>query len=926
MRKLLLLIILNTMFLSGLKAQVQTVVCAFESDSVPVSKRDLIATRIKLQNKGNTTANLKLVSSIAGNLLTMPDTVTLQPGKTRIIPVKFLPSADVLGGANPAVTVSYKNINTGELLNARLLLNMDRSGLVRIAATDPIVYINTTTGKATLRFRCANMGYADAQIVIKLTVNPTGLQIINPIRTLKLEAASQQIVEIDANYIRSGGNGIIPEFNVVAEVSDASGSPLSTSVIQVTSLGSRRADVAATQHDLGNVSGISYTNMNRALDYYTLSTSGNIIPTTDKRFDYNLNLNYYNGLNTTDIYDTWVGYTGKNFGMRVGNVMDNLDFSLFGRGIKLSFNMDEHNSVDAYGVQNSYLLYSQANNQLPFASTAALNYRYKNQLTEGNVAAIFNNNPLTRVQTQLVNGRLAIATGEKQMLELRGGASYETVKATTDSKAGAAAGVNYTYFGERFDINFNNYFSTAYYSGLQRGSLSLNNRINYRFNKALSVFTRYALIENSPRYLTDTVLLYNGFYNNTATYEAGFNITAGRFNVSFHPYWFNQSLSQANNQLVPGLNLNGDLRSTSQRLGIDLTYTFKSGKMFTMLSDFGVTESNNTQLSNRRYRAYRIMANYSGSWWGFHSLLQNGPYYLSEEAIANQTGNKYYAYSFGPDVHFAAFKNKLNVNITDYFNYTAYRGSSNHSLNTQVQYRIDNGWALSGEVFYNAYSAYNNSYNLQTRLGIVKRFDRTGTPGTQKLKLSFYEDTNHNNQWDAGEKALEGLVVNIADETSTNNSGRLNTVTDKKGVVEYVNLKEGNYSVNLLKSNGWNLPGQASVNLSKSKKIMIPMVKSGWLTGKINVTKQAYLNTKPSLEGLKVVAKNDKNITFSTLTNEDGEFELPLPIDHYLISIEADPTQYAINNQGQQVNVGQTNKQLEFSLTDERRKVVVKQF
>lgn len=108
---------------------------------------------------------------------------------------------------------------------------------------------------------------------------------------------------------------------------------------------------------------------------------------------------------------------------------------------------------------------------------------------------------------------------------------------------------------------------------------------------------------------------------------------------------------------------------------------------------------------------------------------------------------------------------------------------------------------------------------------------------------------------------------------------------------------------------------------------MIPLVKSGWLTGKIKVIKQAYLSTTPVLEGIKAVAVNDKNLNFTTLTNEAGEFELPLPINHYRVSVEADPHQYAVSNQTQQVNINASNnKQLEFNLVDERRKVIVKQF
>ncbi|RYE18167.1 MAG: hypothetical protein EOP51_22490, partial [Sphingobacteriales bacterium] len=882
----------------------------------------MISSKLKLQNNSNAGVKLKLAAVTAGNLLTLPDTITIPAFTSRVLPVKFLPSADLLGSDMPAISIAYTNVSTGKPVKAVLFIQFQQDVPITLNSPEPVVYINNLTGKAALRFRCVNRGYSNVQVLLKLNINPAGLQVIDPVRTLKLTPGSEQMVEFEATCLKLN-NSLAPEFNVTAEATNMAGSLLATSIVQVTSLTSKRADMAVGQYAVGNTSGLSYTRLNQANGYYTVTANGNTVPGSSNQLSYNLNVNYYDRLNTIDAYDTWVSYSNKNFTVLAGNLMDNLDFSLFGRGIKLSVKAGANSNIDVYGMQNSYLLYTQAANHIPFSSTYALNYSFKKENgMQCNIAALFNYNPFTGVQTRFLNSRANVVKNKTHELDVRGGVSYETLKASNSAHTGIAAGADYAYRNGRFDVTLNNYYSSAYYSGLQRGVLQLNERLTYRAGSSVSVFGRYSLLNNKPLYMVDTLTINQGLYNDMTIYEAGLNLRKGSLSLTMHPYLLNQALNQTSGGAFT--RINGLLNSSSKRIGVDLIYSLRGGRQLYVLSDMGFTQSSNTDLKKQRYQSLRIIATYSDKWWGLHSLIQKAPYYLSEEAIASRTDGGYYACSFGPDVHFSAFNKKLAVNVSNYFNYTSYNKNRSNSLNGRVQYQVKNGWAVSGQVFYNSYSTLSNGQNLQTRLGVVKQFTRNNVPGGKKLKVSFYDDINNNNRWDDNERAIEGVVVNIAQEGKADNQKQLTTVTGKKGTIEYVDLKKGYYSVYLLRTNGWHLATPVNINLADDKKMDVPLVKSGRLAGKVKAVKQEYITSKPLLEGIKIVATSDQNTVFTTLTNENGEFELPLPVNRYHISADVDPKRYTVSNQAQIVAVKKENNEtLQFDLTDEGRKVVV---
>jgi hypothetical protein len=107
----------------------------------------------------------------------------------------------------------------------------------------------------------------------------------------------------------------------------------------------------------------------------------------------------------------------------------------------------------------------------------------------------------------------------------------------------------------------------------------------------------------------------------------------------------------------------------------------------------------------------------------------------------------------------------------------------------------------------------------------------------------------------------------------------------------------------------------------------VPLVRSGWLKGRINALKQDYIAAQPILEGMRISAKNALNETFETYTNEDGEFQIPLPLNEYTITADIDLAKFSAVKTKKLVLISLINNaDIQFDIKDITRKVDVKQF
>lgn len=900
-------------------AQTAGVTCFFSTDTVTTGYGQTFLNKAKFTN-----ASAKKVILIKGkitgeSIMQVPDTLVVEPGTDRIIPVKLFASAGMFNsGADKQVILSYINAADSSAVKATFSARLNQPENVTVGATESLIYINPANTFTPLKVHCYNKGFSPVMVNLKLTINPSGLLIINPVRQLALKPGEDQVIGFEIGIADKQKN--IVEYNAVIEATNGKGVPISSSMVHITVLQStNREDLSALPYanTLKNAFDVSYVSLGNTFTYYQTRVNGNIALSKTGVLSYRGNFNYYDHLRKYEAYDSWIGFNSNRFSFRLGSIMENLDYPIYGRGVKTSLAFTAHSTMAFYYVQNSYNLFSTINNNAGAqGNVIAASYDYNRNGYAYKTSFLTGSNPIVSTQMRMINSYALLPLSYKQRLELKGGYSYEFTADNTN-KAGFSGGAIYSYHAKRMNVNLNNYYSSAYYTGLQRGSNIMDNQVNFYITPKAGIFAHYALLKNKPQYLTDS-LPTTGIYNNTIKYELGLNYRFNKWNLTVHPYWLNQNADQNNY-------FDKAQTSKSIRLGLDMNFSLKGGNQLLLMSDWGYSRSFNGENLQNQYMGVKVNAGYMHSWWGINTFFQRSPYYLSEEVLLASQANKYQSYAVGPNVHVNGMHNRLSVNINPYLSFSSNSVGQAKSVTAQASYNIKGNLQLSGEVFYSSIGSYTN--NFQSRVGVRKQFIRTSVPGTKQLELSFFNDVNNDGLRNGNEDILEGLVVTLRQNNGNANASDMTTMSNSKGTVSYINLKEGTYNVVVMKGNGLHLANNMIVDLEKSKKLTVPMIKSIWIKGKVTPLIQEYATSKPLLEGLRIIASNADDKEFSTLTNEDGEFELSLPANVYHVNIALNGQKYHIKNQNQEILAEASfHKPLEFLLEDETRKIVVKQF
>lgn len=889
-------LLLILFFLAGIChhacAQHKDVDYFFVTDTVITSFGKTFSNKLKVINY--TSAPLTLFKTQAppdGALIGVPDTITLAAGGMQLYPVKYFTSAKL------TYKVSFTTDAKVLLQDSAVFhVKMDDPYQVKISTLEPELYLEPQTGSISFRLRCVNDGYLPVRLRLLLNSYPQGLDFEKQTEIMELAAGSRQIITLRAKRLLKGE---APDFTVNIEAADMEGKVLSAASLKVISLsGVKRLAKGYDPYTnlLNNSVELSYVNMNRNTGFLQLRGNGRVLPSGNSRVDYNLNLNYYTRLKSMDAYDTWVSYSNKNFGITAGNIAENLDYPMYGRGVKASAFLNEKNAVDLYYVNNSYLLFSGMQPQGGHTNTYAASYRYgKAEEKNARISFIHNN------ETNLINGEATVLSSEQQRLTLSAGFSYE------NSQAGYALGGMYTIQKGRWGLNLDNYASTGYYSGMRRGVIQLEERFRYTLDSLTGAYIRYSLLKNDPRYLSAGWPAFNS-NNQVAVYEIGMSRKMHAFSVTLYPYLLSQHLDD---NYFTGTKLH----SFSTRLALDLGYSH-GWAMLALNTDYGYTKSNHPGMQNG-YHSLRISANFSAPHWGISARMQNNPYYLQEE-LQPVTNKKYRQYSIGPNVRMKALRQRMEVSLSAYINNNNYAHGWMSSMDAQVKYSMGKTWQLSAQVFHNGYSNLKNSAGTQLRIGILKNFASANAPGLKKLELTFFGDSNSNGIRDNDEQPVEGVIAAIAGTVA---------VSNKKGRIVLYNLEKGEKTVQVKEGKGWNLPVPLDVSLQRNTSINVPLVKSGKLSGRLVPVAQKYITREPALEGIRVIATDALHRTFLSVTNENGEFYFSLPAGRYIIHVETAGQQFSVTDPRKEVMVNELNNSiLTFQWLDERRKTEVKRF
>ncbi|HIY75488.1 MAG TPA: hypothetical protein H9825_04425 [Candidatus Sphingobacterium stercorigallinarum] len=862
-------------------------------------------------------------------LIGLPDVITVGAQQTRYFPLKFLADRSSISQQNEQFSVRLvgeAGLSIQPEATFSVHLNQERSLLM--GSDQAEYYIDPATRQAPVMVRVANRGLAPLDFRIELVSAQEGLALNGEALPIQLQAGQQELIPFSVALTSRAqrADGL-----VVLRARDADGHVLATLRIRVMTVDSIQQFGAGRlpgDQALNNEFALRYLSMNHYQSIFQIEGNGQLDFQKGRTLDYRLNLDYYSDFKAMNVYNTYLDYQEPTWGVKVGNIYENLDYAINGRGIKASYKIDDQRAVHLYGVDNNYMLVNQIIDPIPGAKIIGAAYAFGEYLRHpGRVSYLHTRDAYRGIRSHQISGVSPLRKTESQSLDVEAGYSTEQTEAG-HTKQAISLGLRFDYRVGDYLFAGNSYYSSPYYTGLRRGVFQTDARVIRSLAPGRNVSARLSVLDNNPKYQEGERVHYLTSRRRVQIYELGYREQVGLFALDVRPYLMRQGLD------IPEHFFNRfsgeSWYADAIRTVVDWSY-FQPHHRFSLKTDYGWVYRYRGNVHSSPYHSLRMNGFYQYGLLGFQGYLQINPYYLSDVLSSVQHKDNY-LYSFGPNSQFQFFDDRLDVYLSGMYNYYGFSGTRNFSVQSQVNWDLGNHWRLSGSLYYSLMRsrapyvhaqatdvAFYQFYNRQIRVGIEKQFSGMQTGRGHRLDLLFFDDVNQNGLHDRGEPTLAGVVARIDGQVAR---------SDGRGRVRFSGMKPGSYQVLTEASDGWSALGTVDVVMSKNYRLEVPMVKTSALSGRIVRANQRYLASSASLGGISIVAEAENGRAFKTLSDGEGRFSFYLPPGKFTVRIDSEGMPFQIVNGVQRVEImaGENQSLGDFEYIDQRRKVDVKRF
>ncbi len=610
-----------------------------------------------------------------------------------------------------------------------------------------------------------------------------------------------------------------------------------------------------------------------------------------------------------DIYR--IEYESPRWAASAGNIMQLTDFVMDGYGASITHKWE--NDVNNVGVYS--LLKSRAGNSQLFGGNATLLVKDKVTLFE---SAAANFDHAKGLYSYMVKQQAAAKISKEINVRLLMGAGLEQstkqIPGVKRSQIGTSLGYNFNWDSKYFNILSNVVSNSNSYPGMFKGQRSHNHDVRGVYKKFfLGGFYDYNL--RKQNIYTDTQLISNVFNLKTTSYGAKTGVGLRNSNITFSVG--KQRQQQSDTGAAPIYDYRFMNLSASVMLG-DRSYANINSYYGTgSLAGKEATTSVNVMSNQGAIQVYFA---------GLSARYDIGPYFYHEylKYLENPTA-KYGRLVLSPYAELNLFSRALVIRTQ--MNYSKTQPSGDETSNVLANllyhnYRRGFDFNLTGIVpLHQTEIEPYITASLRIRLNVpfvaVRKY--------YLLKLLLFKDENGNGKQDEGEGPISGQMIALNDNLF---------VSDEKGTVIFRNVEKKNYKADFgytSKIRGW-IPQGGTIQVftvTGNRTVYVPYKKSKILSGKLTVAldKNSNLDFKPG--NIKVTATSNDSVraSYSTLTDENGEFYFNLPAGYYTVALSEvafdenfKPTEFAqpadlVNND---------EKTLYFEIKQKRRAINIK--
>ncbi|MGV8815452.1 MAG: hypothetical protein ACOH2D_15220 [Gelidibacter sp.] len=890
----------------------------FETDSIAVQKGSTFTNFLVIKNRSANNITIdKLAPELKypGLLLAPKPNFDILPDETKRFPIKFIASLDFMMLQANAITfnLTYSSMARVENISTSFSLKKPEEKNIAIIPFSRENYINPDTPETIITMFVENRGYSKRSIRLDFQSAPEDLEMMPRQQTISLEGQEKRLVEITISIRRQ--NTLFPDYNIQVRATDLTNNEnVGSSYIKLVVLSHNRQLSRASSAVSGtNFAEVNYNENSSGFNYMQLRGNTEFSASENIQGRFNLAADYYLQDGLYNLYDTWLEVESKKSLARIGNIYANdYDYSISGRGAKISTEIGVGKEFEIIGLENSYHLYGSYFPQNESAKMAGAKYSFGalNNFN-GKWSYVYDHDPRQAIETHVTNFASAFVLNDQHRFRTEVGLSHEFGWIQKDKNSGASVGLNYDTSLGHWDFQSLNTYTTSGYAGMSRGSFNLNHRIGHQISNTQRLFFLYRNSQVHPEYLNFQYgqTLYNRpeYFNSTQSAQVGYQFNVKNWNFLLSPQIERQkaTFNFISHDLLT-YRLYSNIGTAFGQHGFNLTTEFTHSK---------------EDRSPNWFQGFRSTMSYRFKNFSINGSAQYNPISVFDLNYNFNSGENFENYNVYTSYNFLVLNTTLSGSISAGINYSGLYENKSNNFTGNIEYKIATSWSTTGYANYSDYSSTNaNGYsgdNYQIRIGIKKYFARATAIGNHKVSFQLFEDKNYNGIRDVHEAVLANEIVKLDDHTA---------ITDKNGKVTFQNVPKGSYKLKINESAGSRLMKTPLIEVNKNINIQVGLVKNIRITGKLVEVKQAYDVLNTDVSGIVVYAKSEEGAIQTTVVNQNSEFEFFLKIGTYAIYIENDTFSFINPKQSIVIEDTDDSENLVFEYQKKDTKIKVKKF
>lgn len=610
-----------------------------------------------------------------------------------------------------------------------------------------------------------------------------------------------------------------------------------------------------------------------------------------------------------DIYQ--IEYEGRHWSASAGNVMQLTDFIMDGYGARLGYKWNgDMNKVGLYALLRS----RNGDNQL-FGGQAELMVKNKVLLTE---SATVNFNNTAKLNGYIVKQSAAMKIGKEADLKFVTGigaeeATRDIVNTDKNVQVGSSLGYTFLWNNERFNISSNVMYNSNSYPGIFKGQRLQSHEAKWIY-KRWYAGGFYDFNFRKQNVYVDTQYFSNVFNLKTENYGVRTGVSFKRANTSFAIG--RQRQQQTDTGTVPAYIYNYLNLTTSIMMGDESYFTVNSYLGRGHLEGYSDTTGVYVMSNQGSLQVYFA---------GLSARYDRGPYFYHEFIKYLQNPALYSRLVLSPYVEKTLFKNTFTIRTQYNYNTSTPSGNESSTILGNIVYRnykhgFDfniSGMVPMGKQNFDPYVTLAMRVMLHVPFLPIKKY--------YQLKLILFKDENTNGKYDEGEGAIAGQMLSLNHNLF---------VSDERGYVIFRNVAKKDFKADFghtSKVKGW-VPQGGTIQtfaVNGNRTIYVPYKKSKVLYGQIKLDDDKNSNIDFRVGNIKVIATGNDSLhtSYSTLTDENGEFYFNLPAGIYTVTLSelAFDDQFKPTEMAQQADlVNNDTKTVYFTVRQKRRSINIR--